>query len=261
MLKDGHSKMKITTVSNFLSKLAAASAAVLLAGTALAEPALQVDINGGTYDATEESVVTYNETFTVLALCSPSGQVTSATCLETDTYMLSIALTPQTSIAGDYGSIFINGKEYDVTADMVYGVPPVDDYTQAQDPGDLATHSAFPTFFLELQVTFGGDTCGTAQYNVQDTPGVCISGGGTNSFYDAFVIDATGLAAGFGLHFDLYDALLLTNQSQASNDTDIGKFAPFSHDASYRVSEPGMLGLLGIGLLGLGLSRRRKLET
>ncbi len=253
--------MIIKRASKFWIKCAGVVAsAALFVGAAQAEPVLQVDIDGGTYDSTNEDVSTSNPEFTVLALCSPGGQFTATDCLETTTFKLAIALTPPTEDAGDYGSIVVNGEIFNITSDMVYGVPPIDQYSQLFDAGDLQ-HGVYNTYFLELVVVFGGDTCGPSQYNVQDTPGVCDRTG-TNSFYDEFLIDAANLAGGFGLHFDLYDALLLTKQSAAINDTDAGIFAPFSHDGSYncctQVSEPGTLGLLGVGLLGLGFTRRRR---
>ncbi len=258
--------MNIKRVSNFWIKCAGfVASAALFAGVAQAEPVLQVDIDGGTYDSTNEDVITSNPEFTVLALCSPGGQTTAQNCADTTTYALAIALTGDgiTSMGGDYGSIVVNGTTYQVTGDMVYGVPPLDLFLQTQDPGDLGTHSIYDTWFLELQVTFvTTDTCGASQYNVQDTPGACDRTG-TNSLYDAFEIDATNLADGYGLHFDLYNTTIGTRQDDLDADILPGDFAPFSHDGSYncctrKIPEPGTLGLLGIGLLGLGFARRRK---
>lgn len=269
--------MNTQTVSKILMKFTAGFAAILFAGTAFAEPALQIDIDGGTYDLTTEDVVTSSTTFTLLALCSPSGTQSSADCVAGTDYYLSIALTsdsPISDVGGDYGSIDITvfgvTTTIAITGDMVYGVPPVDEYLQLHDSGDLPSHGVFPTWFTDVLMNFDDDnTCGPNNYDVSPVdghgPGNCDRTG-TNSHFVAVDFDVSGLADGFGLHFDLYDEVLLSNQSDADNDVDQEGFAPPSHDASYvccerKVPEPGSIGLLGIGLLGLGLARRRKLKA
>ena len=76
-----------------------------------------------------------------------------------------------------------------------------------------------------------------------------------------FQIDASALASGYGLHFDLY-----TYGETNGGRTAITDFAPFSHDAAYcielncepvKVSEPSTLGLFGVGLMSLVAIRRR----
>ena len=64
------------------------------------------------------------------------------------------------------------------------------------------------------------------------------------------------LADGYDFHFDLYDLAM------KKGDTVLGEFAPFSHDARtvVKVPEPSSLALMGLCLLGLGFSRRRKLN-
>ena len=121
--------MNIKTVSNLWFKcVGLAAAALLFAGAAQAEPVLQVDIDGGTYDSSSEDVTTSDPTFTVHALCSPGGQTSSADCIAGNDYYLSIALTADSTIpntAANYGSIdvTVNGvtTTINVTADMVYG--------------------------------------------------------------------------------------------------------------------------------------------
>ena len=52
---------------------------------------------------------------------------------------------------------------------------------------------------------------------------------GNALYIEEFLLDTAGLAAGFGLHFDLYN--IETKLWQSQTDIVVNKFAPFSHDA------------------------------
>ena len=69
---------------------------VLFSAKAMAYPALQIDIFGGTYSAGPSDVVTEADTFSLYAYATPSGNLDIATILS-DTYFLSVALTPKQS--------------------------------------------------------------------------------------------------------------------------------------------------------------------
>ncbi len=66
--------------------------------------------------------------------------------------------------------------------------------------------------------------------------------------------DASGLLAGFDLHFDLYGYDPTAKKVEVK--------APFSHDAGTaeitKIPEPSIIALLGMGLFGLGLLGRRR---
>ncbi len=224
---------------------------------AAAVPTLQLDLGADAvwYDDAGRSVVTDADDFTVYALLTP-GPNDDIDALLGQTYYISIALTP--ALPGPYdptlalGSFFVDGEEIQVVADMVYGVPPIENALddQPRDSGDLPKHGIYPTYFLEVGFTFSRDDQ-TATYNVKYDPGAFagdVEDGGT--YYASFEIASASLDGPYGLHIDLY------NDQLKEGDTDVGIFAPCSHEAE-RVPEPGSLWLLGMGAVGLVWVRKR----
>ena len=243
-----------------LCRIIATALIVLAAPSARALPLLQLDILGGTYDTVTETIMASGNSFSVYAYgLSGSGGIVLA-----DNFFLSMALVPSTSTAGAYGSFTVNGTTVNVTSDMTYGTPPLETVLGGAgfDPGDLAAHGIFPTYFAEAKFNFPGDQSGL--YNTADHAGWGPQAG-TGMYYKKFDFNIAGLAVGRGIHFDLYNESLITACKSSSctvGDIDVNKFAPFSHDAEGRVvaavPEPETYAMLiaGLGLMGF-VARRR----
>lgn len=219
-------------------------------------PTLQLGIAGGIYDWTTETVVSTSPSFALYAFLLPNATNTIG-----DTYYLSMAVTPQVSTPANLGSFTYNSNTVNVTSDMTYGNPPIDAYSTGSDPGDLAPHGIFPTYFKEVGFSFASGNQSGA-FNTQDHP-TWGPQPGSGMYYNLFNIDTSNLAVGYAIHFDLYNTKLCTKskaQCAGTTDTDITQFAPFSHDAQSMTSVPepetyAML-LAGLGLVGFSARRR-----
>lgn len=211
-----------------------------------AVPTLQLDIANGDYDHGTESITTEKDEFLLYALLKPDCSNTLS-----DTYYISAALTPAVSSPASLGYFMFNGININVTSDMSYGVPPLE-ANLSPDKGDLPKHGVYPTYFKEFVFQFNSGSRIKA-YNSQER---AEQGGLIDTAYDpygpmyfaSFAVDRSSLDQDYELHFDLY------NSSMKNGDVDVTKFAPFSHDAE-TVPEPGVLFLMGAGLMGLYLSR------
>jgi len=233
----------------------------LVAGTANAVPTLQLGITDGVYDLSSQTVISTSPSFSLYAFLMPDNNN-----LITDTYYLSMALTPQVFGPANLGSFTYNGNTVNATSDMTYGTPPIDAFSSTHDYGDLAKHGVFPTYFKEIEFSFSsGDQ--SAVFDVQGNPGLGPQPG-TGMYFNLFDMDTSNLAGGYAIHFDLYNTKLCLNGIKgpcASNtDTDVTQYAPFSHDAQSMtvIPEPETYAMLlaGLGLIGF-TARRRKQNT
>jgi hypothetical protein len=231
------------------------AALVLVSAKAQAYPILQLDIIGGHYDAATQTIVSSGPDFTLVAVLTPQENKAITPYLN-DTYYISAAVSPQhgpddTSL----GTFTWNGTNYLVTEDMTYGTPPLEGTDATRDPGDLAPHSIFPTFFSEFGFQFSSANR-TVSYNTADNPGgLTPTSATTDVSYFAMFNVTTSLVGTNVLHFDLYNSLVQTckrNQT-CTNDEDIELFAPYSHDAEgtvrHSVAEPQSMLAMSVGLL------------
>jgi hypothetical protein len=211
---------------------------------------LTLDIAGGTYDSSSETIVASGNPFTLYALFNTLQGKASGN------YYIAAAIVPKTQNppTTDFGSFKVNGVEYSA-ANMAYGNPPA---SVVHDSRDLPSHGIYDTHYTEIRFNF--DTSQRAElYNSQDNPGGFDEDATGAMLFEDFEVDVSGLAAGYQVHFDLYNI-----GTDKRGKTSVKDFAPFSKDAQSGGTPPltvadtsSTMILLGMAMLAVEGMRRR----
>lgn len=230
--------------------------------SARAVPELQLDIIGGSYDDTTETVISNASAAVVVALRTFGGsKAGQSDGMLSETVYLSLAALKSNGDA--VGLDELNGALIDINGvtftgqEFLFGTP----IHGAADGSDLPKHGVYETSFLEMAFQFSAENQ-TAEYNTAETPGASsLYLGGQDSFFKVFTVSIATLADEVYLHFDLY----MTTVGESA-ELEVDKFAPFSHDAELRplstapvvaIAEPRLsIGFL-IALLAIVGSRKQ----
>lgn len=229
-------------------------------GSAAGFPVLQLDISGGHYDTTTETIVASGQVFTLHAILTPKED---ADALLGQKFYISAALVPKVGPGGqNLGSFTFAGKTVAATGEMTYGNPPIEAATD-HDGGDLGPHSIFETFYAEFPFQFSSGNTAVA-YNTQTNPGGLTLSSEGKAYYASFAVDTLLLNPAYTVHFDLYNEVVVAKKKDPAIDVDVDDFAPFSHDAQSPpppppppVPEPGTWVLLAVAG-GAAFARHRR---
>ena len=244
-----------------------AVATVFLSSQAMATPRLQLDFGTDNveYDSGTDTILTSDSTFTLRSFLNPNEAKQTVAEAAAGTYRVSVALSPQSapgSVIPSFGSFTVGGNTYDGSSSWLYGTPPAEFHTNGQD---LADHGVFETHYLEFGISFDVNN-DIDLYNTQERaesadPSIygtdLLTDAADKMMYVDLEFDVSGLLSPYQLHFDLYEIGLTNNGKEKVVDK-----APFSKDAGTNVTvpEPGIIALLGVGLVGIGAARRRRLS-
>jgi hypothetical protein len=239
---------------------------ICLAGSTAAQalPVLQLDIVGGHYDHTTQTIISAGPVFQLVAIFTPPPGITTQAQLNRamqETVYIAAAANPAIGPADhNLGSFSFNGHTTRVTEDMTYGTPPVDLHDNSgADPGDLGAHDIYPTYFTEFAFHFN-QAQRTVGYNTAQQPGGLTPNPTGTSYYQTFAVDTRQLDPRYVIHFDMYNETFkrCTAAPVPCVDVDVDQYAPFAKDAqSAPVPEPASLLLLG-SAVAAGVIRKRK---
>jgi hypothetical protein len=228
--------------------LVGACALLVCITPSFAVPTLQLDIPGGVYKTTDDTTYATSAHFDLVALLNGTLDVNR-------TYYISAVIEPKISLtepAPNFGSFSLGGQVFSLD-NMHAGAPPLG------ASKTISPHDEYPSYFTEFQFHFDAAHTVSA-YDVQT--GKAADG---SLYAYSLAVDTSPLAAGYSVHFDLYDI-------KVGKDLTIDDIAPFSHDAqsmtsggqqqtfSNRVPDSGTtLVLLAIGLVGIAAVPRLQL--
>jgi hypothetical protein len=221
---------------------------------------LQIYLEGATYDAASESWVVSGagsaRLWAIGNVAGPGGKGTIKNVRLAVSYAaaegVAITLTPSTT--GGYEGFFDPS-----TSPAAAYLQTVTDGSRPllSDGAPLPGHGSFGEGIYWQEFGLGDFSLTDSPmadfiYQVPDAP---LVAGGQISVYE---ISATGVDE---LHFDLYDSYAGNPKGRLRVSEDHSVFAPFSHEASLQVSEPGPAALLSLGLVALMLVRSRRVSA